>query len=169
MCDKIIKHLTNLLKKETDMDNLIRDAVDSLVKVERTHRKLILKKCESSLPLPRTRHVILVHIANKKKITAQKEVAELLNITPAAVTGAIKKLENDGYVSRSSGEDNRYNEVEITQKGIKFVESATEMFYNVDKYLFEGFTEEELKHYIYLQSKIKENIIKQIDLEEGKK
>lgn len=81
-----------------------------------------------------------------------------MQITPAAVTGALKKLENDGYISRTLGHDNRFNELEITEKGREVVEMSEKIFISTDKSLFDGFSDDELDIYIRCQEKIKENI-----------
>ena len=80
-----------------------------------------------------------------------------MNITPAAVTCALKKLETDGYIERSIGDDNRYNEITITPRGRLVVEDTRAMFSEIDKSLFEGFTDKELLEFIAYLEKIQFN------------
>jgi MarR family multiple gene transcriptional regulator MgrA len=101
-----------------------------------------------------------MHLACHCKLQSQKELADHLQITPAAVTGALKKLEQSGYISRTLGHDNRFNELEITEKGREVVEMSKVIFMSTDKSLFEGFSSEELDMYIKCSEKLKENIKK---------
>ena len=105
-----------------------------------------------------TQHRILMHLACRHKLTSQKELAEHLQITPAAVTGALKKLETDGYIDKTAGHDNRFNEIRITQKGSEVVEKSKEIFASTDRSLFDGFSDEELEMYIQCLEKLKRNI-----------
>ena len=105
-----------------------------------------------------TQHRILMHLACRHKLPSQKELADHLQITPAAVTGALKKLESDGYIYKSLGHDNRFNEIQITQKGTEVVERSKEIFDSTERSLFEGFSNEELEMYIQCLEKLKRNI-----------
>lgn len=105
-----------------------------------------------------TQHRILMHLACRSKLPSQKELAEHLQITPAAVTGALKKLEADGYIDKSLGHDNRFNEIQITKKGSEVVERSKEIFATTDRLLFEGFSDDELEMYIQCLEKLKKNI-----------
>ena len=103
-------------------------------------------------------HRILMHLACRHKLQSQKELAEHLQITPAAVTGALKKLQSDGYIDKTLGHDNRFNEIEITEKGSKVVEQSKEIFDSTERSVFDGFSDEELEMYIKCLEKLKKNI-----------
>ena len=105
-----------------------------------------------------TQHRILMHLACRHKLQSQKELAEHLQITPAAVTGALKKLQSDGYIDKTLGHDNRFNEIEITEKGSKVVEQSKEIFDSTERSVFDGFSDEELEMYIKCLEKLKKNI-----------
>lgn len=142
------------------MENKLREAIDIMIKTERMHKHLIDTYAET-VGMHRTQHIILMHIDRNKKIESQKCLAERMGITPAAITGALKKLEAAGYIRRSAGCDNRYNEIEITDEGRTIVEKTKHLFEMADKTLFEGFTVEELEGYIGYLEKIHLNIEKQ--------
>ena len=58
---------------------------------------------------------------------------------------ALKKLEKGGYIRRMiNQEDNRYNRVEITQKGEQVIEESIQIFNELDQQMLGGLTEEEL-------------------------
>ncbi len=105
-----------------------------------------------------TQHRILMHLACHNKLKSQKELADHLQITPAAVTGALKKLQTDGYIDKSLGRDNRFNEIEITDKGSEVVRLSKEIFDSTERSVFDGFSDEELDMYILCLEKLKRNI-----------
>ena len=137
----------------------ISSAVNIMIQTDRMHKHL-LDSNVSEIGLHRTQHRVLMHIAHKDKLLSQKSLAEHLGITPAAITGVLKKLELDGYITRVQGNDNRYNEVCLTDAGKKVVEHSFKLFSTLDKSLFEGFSDEELDGYIYCLEKIQKNIKK---------
>lgn len=120
-------------------------AVNMLISTNRMHKRLIDSSVCTNIGLHRTQHIILMHLSRRERLTSQKELAEHLNITPAAVTGALKKLEMGGYIERSAGDDNRFNEISITELGKRVVEETRAMFAQIDTMMFSGFTDEELK------------------------
>ena len=101
-----------------------------------------------------------MHLARDGMLPSQKELADRLDITPAAVTGALKKIEQDGYIKRSLGHDTRFNEIKITEKGRALVELTKVTFSKADASMFDGFTDEELDTYISCLEKLQENIKK---------
>ena len=143
-------------------------AVNTMIKTDRM-RKHLLDSNVSEIGLHRTAHRVLMHIAIKDKLLSQKSLAEHLGITPAAITGVLKKLETDGYITRAQGNDNRYNEVCLTDEGKRIVEQSFKIFSTLDESLFEDFSEQELDGYIHCLEKIQNNIKKQINGEEDHK
>ena len=144
------------------MDEKITRAVDMMIRTEKMRRTLfdgIVKE----IGIHRTQHRMLMHISRCGTLTSQKALAELLGITPAAVTGALKKLESDGYVKRTLGHDNRYNQLEITEKGREVVTRTRELFSAVDRELFRGFCAEDLDAYVSSLEKMQANISRRTD------
>lgn len=140
----------------------ISTAVNIMIQTDRMHKHL-LDLSVSKIGIHRTQHRVLMHIARHGKLTSQKSLADHIGITPAAMTGVLKKLEGDGYIRRVQGNDNRYNEVEATPLGKKVVEDSFAIFSRLDTSLFEGFSDEELDGYIFYLEKIQENIRKKLD------
>jgi len=140
-------------------------AVNMLIKTNRMHKKLLDSNVCTKIGLHRTQHIILMHLAGREKLPSQKELAEHLNITPAAVTGALQKLELGGYIYRKIGTDNRYNEITITSLGRCVVEETRAMFTQIDKTLFEDFSDEDFTAFIGYLEKIQNNIKKQTEVE----
>ena len=141
-------------------DSKLAVAIDMMIRTDHMHKALIDSRVRE-IGIHRTQHRILMHLARHDKLPSQKELAEHLDVTPAAVTGALNKLENDGYVERILGHDNRYNELRITDKGRELVKLTRELFSEVDTSMFEGFTGEELDSYVSSLEKLQANIKKQ--------
>ena len=104
-----------------------------------------------------------MHLARYESLPSQKELADHLDVTPAAVTCALKKIEQDGYVERTLGQDNRYNELRITEKGRELVVKTKRLFCEINSSMFEGFDESELDMYIGCLEKIQSNMKKQCE------
>ena len=140
-------------------DSNLERAIDMMIRTDHMHRALIDSRVRD-IGIHRTQHRILMHLARHGKLPSQRELADRLDITPAAVTGALKKIESDGYIERTLGKDNRFNEVTITEKGRALVKLTREVFSSTDKSLFDGFSPEELETYISCLEKLQENIKK---------
>jgi len=146
-------------------ESKLSKAIEMMIKTDHMHKALIDSRVRT-LGIHRTQHRILMHLARHEKLPSQKELADYLDVTPAAVTGALKKIENDGYVERTLGQDNRYNELRITEKGRELVKKTRRLFCEVDSSMFEGFSDEELDIYISCLEKLQANIKKQCERKE---
>lgn len=143
-------------------ESKLTKAIEMMIKTDHMHKALIDSRV-GGLGIHRTHHRILMHLARHDKLPSQKELAAHLNITPAAVTGALKKIEKDGFVERTLGSDNRYNELRITEKGRELVKESRKIFCQVDSSMFDGFTDEELDTYIACLNKLQANMRKQCE------
>lgn len=143
-------------------DRLSR-AIEMMIKTDHKHRQLI-DSCVRDTGVVHTQHRILMHLARHKTLPSQKELAEHLNITPAAVTQSLKKLERDGYIEKCLGQDNRFNEVSITEKGRALVKKSKDAFFKTDRALFEDFSPEELENYMRCLEKMQNNMNKIIEM-----
>ena len=139
-------------------------AMRKMIKIQKRHKSLFESKA-SDFGLHSTHHRVLMHLAKKGNLMSQKELALHLEITPAAVTGILQKLEQDGYIERSLGEDNRFNEIKITETGKNIVDKTRVIFSDIDKSLFKDFTEEEMNNLIAFLDRINKNIEEENDNE----
>ena len=131
--------------------------IDKMLRVNRFHKALIDSRVRE-IGIHRTQHRILMRLAKCDKLPSQKELADQLDITPAAVTLAIKEIEKEGYIKRTLGKDTRYNEIEITDKGRALVNLTFEMFSEADRTMLSGFSEDELDVYMGFLERIESNI-----------
>lgn len=139
-------------------ENIALKAVNMMITASRAHKKMIEANVCSKIGLHRTQHMILMYLSKRERLPSQKELAEHFNITAAAVTGALQKLETDGYIERTIGKDNRYNEITITSLGRDIIEKTHLMFAKIDESLFSGFSEEEFNVFIGFFERIHANL-----------
>lgn len=130
--------------------------ISKMLKICRIHRGLIESRV-GQMDIPITAHRALMYIARKERIESQKELAGHLEITPAAVTGVLQRLETDGYIERKLGCDNRFNEIIITDKGRQTVELSRDLFRELDAEISDGFSDGELELFLSFLDRIKEN------------
>ena len=111
---------------------------------DRTLKRSISKKVEKTgvyCSQPR-----LLMILGKHPDCSTTELGERLEISPAAVAVSLKKLEKSGFISRQCQEnDNRVNQVVITEKGWKIIDLSTQYFKEMENAFLSDFSEEELK------------------------
>lgn len=90
------------------------------------------------------------------------ELAELIQMTPGAITGASDKLVCEGYAERKGAkEDRRVVYLEITDKGKDFLESMAEKQKAVTAKFFEGLADEDINHLIRIYQQITHNLDRQ--------
>ena len=132
--------------------------IDLLIKINRSHKKLIDYGVSTKIGLHRTQHIILMKLSKNSALPSQKELARDLGISAAAISGALDKLEVDGYIERRSGSDNRFNEIVITDRGLSVVNETRELFSKIDAGVLADFSDDELCEIIKFLEKINNNI-----------
>ena len=111
---------------------------------DRTLKRSISKKVENT-GVFRSQHRLLM-ILGKHPDCSQTELAERLEISSAAVAVSLKKLEKSGFISRQCQEnDNRVNQVVITEKGWEIIDQSVQYFKEMENAFLSDFSEEELK------------------------
>jgi len=131
---------------------------------DRMHRKGF-ERLVARLGIHRSQHFLLMNIA-RGNIGSQKELAERLGISTAAVAVTLKKLEAGGYIERTADDrDSRNNHIGITEKGRKVVGESKEYLSLLDETMFRGIDEESLAVFTACLEKMKENLT--LFLEEG--
>lgn len=134
-------------------------AVGLLIRIMRRHHALVERRI-GDLGVHHSQHRMLMQLAKRQEDTpSQKELAEIMGISPAAVTTTLKKLEKEGYITRSmTDEDNRKNEIRITDKGLAKVMESRTVFESSDRTLFEGFSDGELATLLSFMERIDRNL-----------
>ena len=90
---------------------------------------------------------------------AQRELADLLHVSPAAIANSLKCLERDGYIRREPWQkDARRNRVILTGKGAAAVEGCRNVFCRVSARMMAGFSPEELGQLAQFQRRMLDNL-----------
>lgn len=106
----------------------------------------------------RSQHRLLMHL-NRKPNCSQVELAEHLEVSPAAIAVSIKKLEKGGYIRRETDEsDNRVHQVIITDKGRQVIEKSIIMFQESETEMFAGFSADEMNELEDFLDRIYQNL-----------
>ena len=111
-------------------DERYNTLMKKFIALDREHHRLLEREVGAS-GMHRSQHAMLLYIKRCSHAPTQKELAELLLISPAAVAVTMKKLENAGYIERKSDEnDSRRNSVSLTEKGEEILTNTKKL---VDK------------------------------------
>lgn len=122
----------------------ITDTLNLLIRTDKMHKKLFETKF-SNIGVYRSQHKILMYLAQNNKCSSQKEIAEKFCISPAAVAVLLKKLEANGWIEKTVfDQDNRVNNVKITDKGINLIENTKIQAQEIENNIFNEFSQEEI-------------------------
>lgn len=130
--------------REEEADTPVRHCIWTYMEITRMHRSILERKF-SQTGVYRSQHQLLMYIA-KHPNASQKEIAEQYKISTAAVAVSLKKLEKGGYIRRAVDEkDNRYNQIDLTPRGLEIVETSQKIFGEVEEAMFQGFSGEDFE------------------------
>ena len=152
--------LNKIEKSTANTPRDAREVIHVLIQTMRLHRRIIERSADS-IGLHSSAHRMLMLISKSEILPSQKEIAEKLKISPAAVANTIKKLEADGYIERSkckNGGDTRLNEINVTESGKRIAAVTEKIFREVDSSALEGFSEEETEQFISMLERIQCNL-----------
>ena len=133
--------------------------------LNQAHRSAIQAQL-SAMGLSEVGHPMLLAIlhgsvqnAPEGQCHAQRELAELLHISPAAVANSLKSLEKGGYIQRKPGPgDARRNQVLLTEKGRQAVALCQQAFETVSQQMLLGFTTEEQEQLLAFRQRMLQNL-----------
>lgn len=127
------------------------------MEIVRRHRT-VLEHRFSKTGVYRSQHQILMYVAHHPN-ASQKEIAEQYKISTAAIAVSLKKLEKGGYIRRAVDEkDNRYNQIDLTEKGREIVDISEAIFNEVEEEMFHGFTSEDFKNLMGYLERVSSNL-----------
>jgi len=87
---------------------------------------------------------VLKHRGQKGEISVQRELADMLHVSPATIAVSLKSLEKGGYVEkRADSADARRKRIALTAKGTEAVEVCAAAFRAIDERMFCSLTEAE--------------------------
>ena len=147
--------------------NLKHEIMGSIIRVARKNRCVIDGKL-SELGIHHSQHVLLMYLSCRHEMPSQSEIAAQLDVSPAAVAGTIKKLEQGGYIEKNTDKDDgRYHAIGMTEKGRKIVERSRQLFAEADQESFHDISEDELEQMYSVLEKVWINL-KKLEQRQGK-
>lgn len=125
-------------------ESLYMRVVGQFIRIMRRHHANVERRI-ADLNVHQSQHRLLLLLSQRNETPSQRELAEELGVSPAAVTTTLQRLEREGYISRNTThEDNRRNAIRITEAGLAKVEESWDIFERADRALFDGFSREEI-------------------------
>ena len=121
----------------------LHEVIFKLIETNKLH-KMAIETAVDEIGLHRNRHHLLMYIARHESFSSQKEIADRLGVTPAAITMSLTALERDGLIVRKSGADSRSNKITVTDKGRELIDRSRTHFTDVDIQTFAGLSESEI-------------------------
>ena len=135
----------------------IREYVSLLHDLKIIERK-IANIFEKKLGISLTRFQIIKYLY-EVDVATPKQLSKILEIDAAAITRHLKKLEEEGYITkRRNKENNREIYVEITEASKNKIDSCTKDT-NIRNIISEDFTDEDLKNMTKLLDKFNKSLI----------
>jgi DNA-binding MarR family transcriptional regulator len=107
--------------------------------------------------------LMLLAVLNRHKTLTMGEAAELLDVTPRAVTRLADALEEEGLISRQSSPlDKRVFLISVTPKTIELFKKHMPKHEQLMTEMFSVFTDEELVEFVRLNGKLAAHLKKAI-------
>jgi len=101
----------------------------------------------------------LLKILSKQDGLTHSEIADIMEISPAAATKIIKRMEQHKYILRKPDKnDERVSRVYIQETGIAIINHIDHSFEQLNQTMFEGFTDEDLRKFNDLLTLIRQNL-----------
>ena len=143
-------------------DSPYHSLLENDIYVSKLHRAVLEKELNKT-GVYRSQHQFLMYVS-KNPNASQKEIADRYHISTATVAVTLKKLEKSGYIHRIvQQEDNRFNQICITERGRAVVEKSKEFFQATEKNMFHGFNDEELNELKSYLERLQENLQRQLE------
>jgi DNA-binding MarR family transcriptional regulator len=91
---------------------------------------------------------------------AQRELADMMHVSPAAVANSLKSLERGGYIRREPGvKDARRNQIIVTPKGVDAVTQCVQILDRISQRMMSGFSQEETEQWMGFQRRMLDNLL----------
>lgn len=137
-----------------------RETIHMLIVTMKEHKR-IFDAMRERTGLGRTAHRMLMILSDNPDGCSQTFLAEMLEISTAAVAVTLKKMEADGYIIRTaSPDDSRLNTTVLAEKGKAVVAESHKVFSDIDNAVFEGFSAEEMRTLYDFTVRLQDNMRK---------
>lgn len=135
-----------------------KQLVHEFIAASKLHHRAI-ENAVRGMKIHHSGHRLLVHLSRCEVMPSQKEIAARFDISPAAVANNLKKLEKDGYITRTTDDgDTRCNRIAITEKGKAILDETKTLFEGVDEKMLEGLSQDERALLVSCLARMKQNL-----------
>ena len=102
---------------------------------------------------------ILRDLGQEGELSAQRELADILRVSPATIAVSLKSLQRMGMVERRpDSRDQRRKRIALTPKGVHAVDTCLDVFCRVDQQMLQGFSQEEQQQLIAYHRRMLKNL-----------
>ena len=153
---------------KNEKKDLYRLANREMRHVMRTHHAICDGRARG-LGVHPSQHMLLMHLSTMEEIGSQRELAEHMGISPAALAVSLGKLESGGYIAKEvSSYDCRVKTLAITEKGRALVAESKTIFDGIDREMFAGISEDEARAFFEVLRRLHQNLDRMKEKEEKK-
>jgi len=104
---------------------------------------------------------LLNDLRTENRSCSQRELCEILKLSPPTVAISLKSLEKRGYVQRTPDpQDHRRNCISLTSRGIDTAEKCRRAFRDIDSVMYTGFSDAERDTLTAMFDRITQNLTK---------
>lgn len=116
-------------------------------------------KEKEMIPTPTQMRIIEYILKNEEKEIYQRDLEEVLNLRRATVSGVLQTMEKNHLIERITDSNDLRSKKIILNKSTKdlFIQKQKQIE-EIEKFLIQGITENELETFINVLDKMKENI-----------
>ncbi len=152
-----------------EKEPLVFESANKYVSAIYRHLQIIISDELAEFRIGSGQFIFLLEIAEAQGIT-QKALSKKLLIDKTTTAKAMNKLEAEGYVKRiPSPEDQRCNQLYLTEDGKAVVPKVKERLYKLMQIGRKGFSDEEYELFLILSKRMLHNIHALVQHKEGEK
>lgn len=109
-------------------------------------------------------HFPILHYVYKNRRCSQREIANILKVSPASVATSVKRLQKQGILVKiQDEEDLRYNKIDITNVGIDLLKRNHQKIREAEEKIFDGISEEMKNNFNECVNIMINNLMKDIE------
>ncbi len=139
------------------MEDTLQRVNEKMRRIDR-RQMCIIGRTVGELGISPSQHFVLMQLSRSGRVASQAKMAQMLHVSPARITLAMKDLESEGYIERASGADTRRNEISLTPKGEEMVRESFVRFQRLDEATYAGFEPAELAQFAGFLDRVLENL-----------
>ncbi|MBP6005406.1 MarR family transcriptional regulator [Candidatus Saccharibacteria bacterium] len=129
---------------------------------QQSHRSIIRIKSKQTTGLPHAQRALLLTVDSKNKSNI-KELSQILDITPAAITQQVEILVEQNLLIREIDSNDRRNViVSLSKPGLELVKKLQAIRLEKIKGYFANITDQQLDNFVDVLKKVNQNIRKDL-------